>query len=395
MNEPQAENLKNKKKLLLITDLYPHRYNPVCGVFIREHSVELAKYYQVHIIATSFPYPYSIEHKKEDNLEITHIFFPSIKSIFVSAFFTYPILALPKIIKIIKNWKPDIIQVHDYHHIPELFWLKTWLDNYDYHKFLYLHNIRSHPDRLKGNLIIPFYKKTLKKAFNNWDHIFTVNVRLKEWLIPYIPENKITVTGNGISPTPIVKEEELSFIKTLLDPGAFRIISVGNLLKEKGFGYLIQAVHKLIKKGFNIQLVIVGEGKYHQDLSELIQNLQLSNNVILTGAIENRILRNIYPFFNLFVLASYSETFGIVYLEAMYAGLPVIGVKGEGICGLFEEDKEALFTKPQNSENLAEKIEWVLTHSEEASAIGQAGQLKVTKQYMLNDLIAGLREIYE
>jgi len=248
---------------------------------------------------------------------------------------------------------------------------------------------------LKGNLIIPFYKKTLKKAFNNWDHIFTVNVRLKEWLIPYIPENKITVTGNGISPTPIVKEEELSFIKTLLDPGAFRIISVGNLLKEKGFGYLIQAVHKLIKKGFNIQLVIVGEGKYHQDLSELIQNLQLSNNVILTGAIENRILRNIYPFFNLFVLASYSETFGIVYLEAMYAGLPVIGVKGEGIYGLFEEDKEALFTKPQNSENLAEKIEWVLTHSEEASAIGQAGQLKVTKQYMLNDLIAGLREIYE
>ena len=101
------------------------------------------------------------------------------------------------------------------------------------------------------------------------------------------------------------------------------------------------AAYKLLQKGLNIQLIIVGEGKDRKRLEELIKNLDLSERVILAGAIENRILRNIYTFFNLFVLASYSETFGIVFLEAMYAGLPVIGIKGEGIYGLFGSRKRS------------------------------------------------------
>ncbi|HRQ98965.1 MAG TPA: glycosyltransferase family 4 protein [Candidatus Syntrophosphaera sp.] len=395
MNKSREEQPNRKKKLLLITDLYPHRYNPVCGVFVKEHANELSKYYQVKVIATSFPYPLKTEHKQEKDIEITHIFFPSIKSIFVTSFITYPLFALPKVKNIIKSWNPDIIQVHDYHHIPELFWLKTWLDHTNFHIYLYLHNIRSHPDRLKGNRLIPFYRKTLSKAFRNWDHIFTVNPRLKDWILPYMPENKITVTGNGISPTPPIQPEELLFIRNLCIPDAYKIISVGNLLEAKGFGYLILAVYKLLQKGLNIQLVIVGEGKDHQRLTELIQNLNLSDRVLLTGAIENSILRNIYPLFDLFVLASYSETFGIVFLEAMYASLPVIGIKGEGIYGLFEEDKEALYAEPRNSEDLANKIEWLITHPEKAAAIAKAGQQKVREQFMLSDLIKKVREVYE
>ena len=388
MNKPKEERLITKKKLLLITDLYPHRYKPIYGVFVKEQAVELAKYYQVKVIATFFPYPLKTEHKKEQDIEVTYIFFPSLKSIFISSFFTYPLLALPKIRKIIKNWNPDLIQVHDYHHIPELFWLKTWLDRLHYSKYLYIHNIRSHPDRLKGNRIIFFYRKTLSKAFRNWNYIFTVNPFLKQWILPYMPEDKITVIGNGVSPSPTIQAEELFFIQDLIIPEAFKIISVGNLLETKGFGYLILAAYKLLQKGLNIQLIIVGEGKDRKRLEELIKNLDLSERVILAGAIENRILRNIYTFFNLFVLASYSETFGIVFLEAMYAGLPVIGIKGEGIYGLFEAEKEALFAQPQNSEDLADKIEWVITHPEQASTIAAAGQQKVKEHFMLNDLIA-------
>jgi len=79
----------------------------------------------------------------------------------------------------------------------------------------------------------------------------------------------------------------------------------------------------------------------------------------------------------------------------MYASLPVIGIKGEGIYGLFEEDKEALYAEPRNSEDLANKIEWLITHPEKAAAIAKAGQQKVREQFMLSDLIKKVREVYE
>ena len=395
MNKFRDEQPNRKKKLLLITDMYPNKYNPVVGIFVKEHAQELANYYQVHVIATYFTHQWSREHIKEEDIEVTRIFYPASSTLFLTSLLIYPVIVLPIIRKRANHWKPDLIQVHDFRHIPELFLLKTWLDRLSIPKYLYLHNIRTYPDRLKRKSSLFLYRKTLAKAFNNWNHIFTVNNRLKQLIIPYIEENKISVTGNGISPTTEIRKEELDFMEKLLFPAAIKIISVGNLREAKGFDYLILAVQKLILKGLNIQLVIVGDGTDRIRLMRLIQNLNISSQVILVGAVEHHILRNVYSMFDIFALASYSETFGIVFLEAMYAGLPIIGIKGEGIYGLFEEDKEALYAEPRNSEDLANKIEWLITHPEKAAAIAKAGQQKVREQFMLSDLIKKVREVYE
>jgi len=101
------------------------------------------------------------------------------------------------------------------------------------------------------------------------------------------------------------------------------------------------------------------------------------------------------PLFDLFVLASYSETFGIVFLEAMFAGLPVIGIKNEGIFGLAEDGKQALFAEPKNSKDLALKIKLLITDQILRQEIARAGQKLVQEKYMLPELMQRVIRVYE
>jgi glycosyltransferase involved in cell wall biosynthesis len=158
---------------------------------------------------------------------------------------------------------------------------------------------------------------------------------------------------------------------------------------------LIEAVSILKKEGFLIQLLIVGEGEKRNDIERKIHSCNVPKEVTLPGRIDNAFLRNILPLFDLFVLPSYSETFGIVFLEAMYAGLPVIGIRNEGIYGLAEDGVEALFAEPKNSKDLADKIKLLINNPDLKEEIAKTGQRLVKEKYMLKELIQRVIAIYE
>ncbi len=380
---------------MLISDLYPSRQNSLQGVFVQHQAQELAKHFEVKVLAYEIGTRYRVENYEQDGIEICHVTYPALRNPFLSAFVTFPPCVLPAARRTFARWKPDLIQVHDFRHIPELFWLKTWLDRVRISKFLILHNIRTHPTRLKGNRLLPFYRKTLRRALSGWDHVFTVNGRLQKWFFPFLPKEKTSILGNAIIPTIPCDEAELEHITKQFVADSYKIISVGNLTPEKGFRYLIDAVAQLKQEGQKIQLFIFGNGAERRDLEAKIKSLGLGENVKLAGGLENRLLRNLYRYFDLFVLPSYSETFGIVYLEAMYAGIPVIGTIGEGIHGLFEDEKEALFAKPQDASDLTKKMRTLMQDKQISERIAGAAQQRVKQEFMLPDLILRLRKVYE
>ncbi|MCB5247781.1 MAG: glycosyltransferase family 4 protein [Candidatus Cloacimonetes bacterium] len=383
------------KKLLILSDLYPTRQNSLAGIFVRQQAEELARHYRVCVVAYTIGSAFRIERSHQGGIEACLITYPALRKPFLSAFFTFPLFALPAAAGALHRWQPDLIQVHDFRHLPELFWLKTWLDRIKQPKFLTLHNIRTHPERLKENRLLPFYRKTLPKALSGWDHVFTVNARLKNWLLPWLDENRISVLGNAIGPAPECRGEELTPVGSKLREGSYKLISVGNLTPEKGFSYLIDAVKTISEQGLDLQLVIVGKGPEQAALAAKIRASKLSDRIWLAGALENRIVRNLYPLFDLFVLPSYSETFGIVFLEAMYAGLPVLGIEGQGIHGLFADGREALYAKPRDAASLAALITRFSREPELAANLAAAGQKRVQRDFMLSGLIDKVREVYE
>ena len=114
------------------------------------------------------------------------------------------------------------------------------------------------------------------------------------------------------------------------DAPPFTFVSVGRLIASKGWDVLIKAFQKL---NYDCRLVIAGDGPERTNIENLITNLDLNDKVSLLGNVNKKDFQNMFSTSDCFVLASRSETFGLVYAEAMMAGLPVIATR----CGGPEE----------------------------------------------------------
>lgn len=384
------------KKVMYITDLYPHKHNPAAGIFVKHQLAELSKHCQIYVLATCDKYHLAIEHANEDNITVCRAYYPYWQKFFLSSLFTYPLFAMPAMITAHLRWKPDIIHVHDYRHVPELVWLRLWLRVIHKPQYLTLHNIRTHPDRLGANPLKWFYKQGLKLALHGWTHIFTVNSRLADWVYEQGYTNeRVTITGNGIHPFTASDSVNLPINVSNAEEGCFKVISVGNLVPEKGFDLLIKAVGRLIAQSLDIRVLIIGDGSERHALSQLIDKLHLQEHIQLAGVLPNDVVRSYYPHFDAFILPSYSESFGIVYIEAMYAGIPVIGIAGEGVSGLFTNGTEALFAKPKDLDDLTNTILQLISNPQQREQMATAAQTKVKNNFMLYELAEKIVEVYE
>ncbi|MFI3238404.1 MAG: glycosyltransferase family 4 protein [Lachnospiraceae bacterium] len=113
------------------------------------------------------------------------------------------------------------------------------------------------------------------------------------------------------------------------------LVSVSRLGKEKRMDELIRYMNKL--KGRNISLVIVGDGPQKKYLGKLIQQLQLSSQVKLTGMIAPDQIPTYYQLGDLFVSASTSEAQGLTYIEALASATPLLCRKDDCLEGVLEE----------------------------------------------------------
>lgn len=382
-----------QKKLLVISSLYPSTKNPVRGIFVKEQVALLTKIYDVKVIAIEFPVKLSYRQELFEDVPIFYITFPIIKKFFPSSIIMFFIFAFLPVLRVVRSWKPDFIHLHDYKHFPEAFCLKYLLDCLTIPKFLTLHNIKSKPGLLNSKYTNWIYAITQNKAYENWNCIFTVNQRLADYVANY--NQNTLVIGNGLRANEYDEDCETGKLHLKIEGSFFNIISVGNLVKTKGFDLLIRAVSIINKDNDSIKLYIFGSGCEEKALRTLIKSEGQEHNIYLKGCIENTILRNLYHRFDAFVLPSWSETFGIVYLEAMYSGLAVIGVENQGLWGLFKDEEEALFVKAHDIDDLIIKINRLKTDEEYRIRIAQNAQEKVKKEYMLDQLVSRIIKRYE
>lgn len=134
----------------------------------------------------------------------------------------------------------------------------------------------------------------------------------------WLQNDKITVIYNFLHPQRGRAPESFDFLTS----GTRYVVSMGRLEREKGFDKLIMAFHRVQQDCPGWKLLIVGEGTLRPDLTRLVRSLSLANRVEMPGRVENP--RTLFGQCDLFVLSSESEGFGLVLVEAMSAGLPVI-----------------------------------------------------------------------
>ena len=134
------------------------------------------------------------------------------------------------------------------------------------------------------------------------------------------------------------------------------LFNVGNLIEVKGHKYLIETMQLLSKERNNIFCYIAGTGKLDKDLEDSISNQNLQNVVHLIGWCPDDEIAFWMNACNIFVLPSLSESFGIVQLESMACGKPVVATRNGGSEEVVISDKYGLLAEPADPEDLAEKI---------------------------------------
>lgn len=148
------------------------------------------------------------------------------------------------------------------------------------------------------------------------------------------------------------------------------LISVGNLIPLKGHDLTLRALRALLDEGYSADLKLVGTGRSEGELRALATELRLDEVVEFTGYVPYDEVRRLMQASDIFVLPSWFEALGCVYLEAMACGLPAIGCYGNGIDEVIEDGVTGCLVENRNLEQLVEKI-CLLMDAEQRERIGR------------------------
>lgn len=150
------------------------------------------------------------------------------------------------------------------------------------------------------------------------------------------------------------------------------LLFVGRVAFEKNISFLLEMTKLLIAKHPDVLLVVTGQGPAEESLHQLALELELEHNIKFIGYLDrNTELNACYQAADIFVFASKSETQGLVLLEAMAQGTPVVAISELGTASILIEGMGALIA-PDNVEGFADRVHELLLHPEERYELGKS-----------------------
>lgn len=173
-----------------------------------------------------------------------------------------------------------------------------------------------------------------------------------------VPQDKLFVIPNGVKTEEFntVVADLLGFRSKYAHPDEKIVYYVGRLVFEKGVHVLLDAIPKVLARIPNTKFVIAGKGPNEKELHHRAAKMGLTSRVHFTGFIDDIVRNSLYRIADCAVFPSLYEPFGIVALEAMAAGTPVVVSDIGGFAEIIQHGKNGLTTYAGNSQSLADNI---------------------------------------
>ena len=362
-------------KIVLITHKFLPKWVGGTEIFTYNLARNLqARNHEVHVIT-------SLDEESFDEYKEFHtyrIYFPKIK------IFGFSLFLIQIFIRIIKI-KPDIIQLNGLHLIS---------------LGLILKKVLKIPYVLRGSgsdIYFPnkFNKLLLKIAINNSSRVIALTEYMKKQMNYSL--NKIQVIPNGIDINNFEIRKVHARQKLGIDKNKKIITFVGSLRPIKGVEYLIKAIH-LLKDEYDhyndLEVLIIGNGNQRQYLEELTIELNIDHSIDFIGEIPNQMIPIYLAASDIFILPSLSEGFGIVLIEAMASGLPIIATNVTGIIETIENKKNGLLVEPKKPDEIAAKI-IILMEDENLYKKIVVNNKNKAKEYTWTNIVNKYEEVYD
>lgn len=235
--------------------------------------------------------------------------------------------------KYLMEYKPDVVHAHDW-----LTYEAGVLAKKNYGIPLVAHVHATEFDRAGMHSGNPLIHEIEYEGLMLADKIIAVSETTKRLIHEkyQIPLSKIDVVYNSLdenfySSDYSYNEDSYAYLRNLKSAGWSIVSTVGRFTVQKGLWHLMQAAALAISKNPKLIFVFAGDGEERNELVNLAADLGISKNVIFTGFIRGKRLRDIYSISDIFVMSSISEPFGLTALEAAHHGDVLILTKQSGV----------------------------------------------------------------
>ncbi len=337
-------------KLIILPTAYPNIYNDCSSIFVQDQAIALAKQEDINVsvvgaIPISFKYIWkkkmfrfgSFTYKKND-VNVTLFLFPSMPKLKRFNNFIRYVLNRSLIRKYSKVSKIDLIHVHNSVAGEAALWFRK-NNNIPY-------CITEHSSAYARDLVGQYEMNKNNRIYQNSGCNIAVSIDFCQLLsqafdlsFEYIPN--------------IVNTDFFMPLKNQNSNKKFKFINIANLNKNKNQSSLIKAFSKAFKGNENVYLSILGNGPEYENIKKEIETNGMQKQITLYGfATRGEVLKELQSS-DAFVLSSDYETFGVVLIEAMSCGLPIVATKCGGPESIVNDEKLGLLVDKNDTEMFA------------------------------------------
>ena len=243
----------------------------------------------------------------------------------------------------------------------------------------------------RRNLGYYYGRPFLGRYFKRLHACIAVSAPARDFVARYFPGD-YHIVPNGIDTSrfhpghPPVAE--------LRTEGMSTILFVGRMEQRKGFGILLEAYAQLRRRRSDVRLVAVGDGPEREGYERQVDSYGIPD-VVFSGRVSNEMLPIYYVSADIFCSpATGGESFGIVLLEAMASGVPVLASAIPGFTAVVDGGKDGLLVPPKQPRVLAQAIEALLNDPELGRSLSENG-LRTARQYDWNRVADSVLDVYE
>lgn len=253
------------------------------------------------------------------------------------------------------EYKPDVVHAHDW-----LTFEAGVLAKKNYGIPLIAHVHATEYDRSGMNGGNPVVHAIEREGLMMADKIIAVSQATKDLIVKKyeIPADKIDVVYNSLDEDFLKSaytydNDDYRYLEAMKQLGYTVVSTVGRFTIQKGLSNLMKAAARAISKNPKLLFVFAGDGEQREELVEMSAKYGISKNVIFTGFVRGKQLRDIYQVSDIFVMSSISEPFGLTALEAAHHGDVLILTKQSGVAEVIRSSMEYDFW---DVEKLADEI---------------------------------------
>jgi len=222
-------------------------------------------------------------------------------------------------------------------------------------------------------------------VYRHVDAYLTITRALQADAIRYLPiaRERVQLLYYGVPQPPPDKTDCTQYLQDNgLDPAAFKVAIFGRVEAIKGQHLVVAAAARLIREGHKLQAAIIGhvmDEKYFAGIKSDIERNNLQASIRYLGFHDQPV--SIMPCFDVVVLATRCETFGLVLPEAMRAGTCVIGTDCGGVPEIIEHGRTGLLFKPDDAQDLANQLHRLVTDEAYRLQLAAAGQREADARF--------------